>query len=206
MVHTNLNLASRPFSNHALPWLISFVLLFFSLIGLILVVRFTTTANKQAASVQTDINNLRQQEQSFIKTAQQVKDSLTPQQQLSLRAAHELVDRKSFAWSRLFADLEAALPGSVRVSRIAVRDVTVQADQTVAQLDLAVFAKSPTTITEMISSMDRLGIFQAELRSQNLQKGRGESGTEYELFVVYRPRAGVAVENVAELQSPEERR
>jgi hypothetical protein len=49
----------------------------------------------------------------------------------------------------------------------------------------------------MISSMDRAGIFQAELRSQNLQKGRGESGTEYDLVVVYRPRAGFSSENVA---------
>ena len=42
----------------------------------------------------------------------------------------------------------------------------------------------------MIAQMDRSGIFQAELRSQNLQKGRGETGTEYELYVIYKPRAG----------------
>jgi hypothetical protein len=44
----------------------------------------------------------------------------------------------------------------------------------------------------MIAEMDRVGIFHAEVRSQNLQKGRGESGTEYELSVIYRPRSGVA--------------
>lgn len=132
-----------------------------------------------------------------MKTAQQVKDSLTPEQQQSLRAAHELVDRKAFSWSRLLADLESSLPGTVRVSRIAVRNVSTQGDQTIAELELAVFAKSPTTITDMISSMDRAGTFQAELLSQNLQKGRGESGTEYELLVVYRPRPGYTAENVA---------
>jgi len=42
----------------------------------------------------------------------------------------------------------------------------------------------------MIAEMDRAGIFQAELRSQNLQRGRGESGAEYELYVVYQPRFG----------------
>ena len=47
----------------------------------------------------------------------------------------------------------------------------------------------------MIADMDRAGIFQAQLRSQNLQKGRGESGTEYDLNVVYRPRAGVTAES-----------
>lgn len=132
--------------------------------------------------------------------AKAVKNSFTPEQQQALRAAHELVDRKRFSWSRLFADLEASLPGTVKVSRIAVSNVTAQGDQMVAELDLAVFAKAPATITEMISSMDRAGIFQAQLRSQNLQKGRGESGTEYELSVVYRPRAGYSADSVAAVQ------
>jgi hypothetical protein len=51
----------------------------------------------------------------------------------------------------------------------------------------------------MISAMHQEGIFQAELRNQNLQKGRGETGTEYELFVIYRSRAGYANDSVAEV-------
>ena len=58
-------------------------------------------------------------------------------------------------------------------------------------------AKTPTVVTEMIAEMDRAGIFQAELRSQNLQRGRGESGAEYELYVVYRPRAGAPTDPAA---------
>ena len=87
----------------------------------------------------------------------------------------------------------------MRVSRIAVRDVTTQANQTVAELDLAVFAKNPSTISEMIAAMHQDGIFQPELRAQTLQKGRGEAGTEYELYVVYRPRSSYSQENVAEV-------
>ena len=197
---TNLNLATRPFNNRVLPWLLTFVVLLVSVIGLFLVVHLTSKANSEAAVVQVDINSLRQQEQNLMEQAKAVQNTLTPDQQLTLKAAHQLVDRKRFSWSRLFADLEASLPGSVRVSRIAVRDVTPQGDQMVAELDLAVFAKTPTTITEMISSMDRGGVFHAELRSQNLQKGRGESGTEYELYVVYRPRAGFASDSLASVQ------
>ena len=197
---TNLNLATRPFNNRVLPWLLTFVVLLVSVIGLFLVVHLTSKANSEAAVVQVDINSLRQQEQNLMAQAKAVQNTLTPDQQLTLKAAHQLVDRKRFSWSRLFADLEASLPGSVRVSRIAVRDVTPQGDQMVAELDLAVFAKTPTTITEMISSMDRAGVFHAELRSQNLQKGRGESGTEYELYVVYRPRAGFASDSLASVQ------
>ena len=201
-MNTNLNLASRPFNNRLLPWLLTFVVLLFSMIGLIFVVRYTVAANRQAAVVQADINNLRKQEQELLGAARKVKDSFSNEQLQALQGAHQLVDRKQFSWSRLLADLEASLPATVRVSRIAVRDVTAQSDQTGADLELVVFAKSSTSITDMIADMDRAGIFQAELRAQNLQKGRGESGTEYELFVVYRPRPGYAIENVAEIKPP----
>jgi len=197
---TTNNLATKPFSNRALPWVLTVSILFLSVVGLFLVIRLTTEANKQASLVQANVNDLKQQEETLMTQAKAVKNSLTPEQQQALRAAHELVDRKRFSWSRLFADLEASLPGTVKVSRIAISNVTAQGDQMVAELDLAVFAKAPATITEMISSMDRAGIFQAQLRSQNLQKGRGESGTEYELSVVYRPRAGYSTDSVAAVQ------
>lgn len=141
-----------------------------------------------------DINTLGQQEQALRKKAELVRSSLTPEQLQTLTAAHILVDRKRFSWSRLFADLEAVLPGDVRVKRIAVRGLSTSGDQTMAELELAVVAKSPTVVTEMISKMAGGGIMQAELRSQNLQRGRGESGSEYELFVVYTPRAGAPIE------------
>ena len=178
----------------------TFAVLSISMIGLIFVVYLTKQANDESAAVQAQINSLRQQEEALIKQAQEVKDSLTPEQQQALHAAHQLVDRKAFSWSRLLADLESSLPGSVKVSRIAVRNIAVQSDQTVAELELAVFAKSSNTITDMISSMDREGIFQAELLSQNLQKGRGESGTEFELLVTYRPRSSYPISSVAEVQ------
>lgn len=199
-MNTNLNLASRPFNNRLLPWLLTAMVLFVSFIGLLVVVRFTYTARKQGDAIQADINGLRLQEQGLLGAATKVKESLTPDQLEALKGAHQLVDRKRFSWSRLLADLEGSLPATVRVSRIAVRDVGMQGDQTVAELDLVVFAKSSTSITDMISDMDRAGIFQADLRAQNLQKGRGESGTEYELFVVYRPRPGFAIESVAEVK------
>ena len=190
---TKLNLATRPFSNRLLPWAVTTFVILISLISLIFIVRATSQARTQAEAVQNDINGLSQQEQVLLKQVQAVKNSLTSEQLQTLEAAHTLVDRKHFSWSRLFADLESALPGSVRVKRIAVRGVTTRNDQTLAELELTVVAKTPTVVTDMIAGMDRVGIFQSELRSQNLQRGRGESGAEYELYVVYRPRAGAPV-------------
>jgi len=177
------------------------MVLFVSLIGLVLVVRLTTTTRSEADRVQAEINQLKQQEQALLNVTNQVKNSLTAEQQQALPSAHQLVDRKGFSWSRLLADLEASLPDKVKVSRIAVREVNKQGDQTIAQLDLAVFAKDAGTISDMISSMHQEGIFEAEIRNQNLQKGRGEAGTEYELFVIYRSRAGYSSESVAKVEA-----
>jgi Tfp pilus assembly protein PilN len=198
-VNNSLNLASKPFNNRILPWTLTAIILFVSLIGLVMVVRLTTTANKEADIAEAEINGLRQREHTLLEAAKNVRNSFTPDQQQALPAAHRLVDRKRFSWSRLLADLESSLPDNVKVSRITVRDVTTESDQTIAQLDLAVFAASPSTISEMISSMHQEGIFQVELRGQTLQKGRGESGTEYDLYVSYRSRPGYSTERVAEV-------
>jgi Tfp pilus assembly protein PilN len=164
-----------------------------SVVSLVFILRATNLARAQSQAIQNEVNGLSQQEQAARKQAEAVKNSLTPEQLLTLEAAHTLVDRKHFSWSRLFADLESALPGSVRVKRIGVRGVAMRNDQTLAELELTVVAKSSSIVTDMITDMDRTGIFQAELRAQNLQRGKGEGGTEYELYVLYRPRAGAPV-------------
>jgi Tfp pilus assembly protein PilN len=197
LMPTKLNLATRPFSNRSLPWAVTTVLIFVSLISLIFIARASTKARAQAYAVQNDINRLAQQERNLRQQADAVKNSLTAEQLQTLAAAHTLVDRKRFSWSRLFADLEQALPGTVRVKRIAVSGVATRGDETLAQLELTVIAKNPPTVTEMIADMDRAGVFHAELRSQNLQRGRGESGAEYELDVQYRPRTGSPLSTVA---------
>jgi Tfp pilus assembly protein PilN len=203
-VSNNLNLASKPFSNRLLPWLLTAVILFISVVGLVVVIQLTTSINRDVASKSASVNQMKQEEQELIKKGEELKRQFSIDKQQALQAAHQLVDRKGFSWSRLFADLEDAVPDNVRVSRIAVRDITRQGDQTVADLDLAVFSKISPNVLQMISDMNKSGIFDAKLVNQNLQKGRGESGSEFELMVVYRPRHGVASESVAEVRDDKE--
>ncbi len=188
-----LNLASQPFRNRALPWAISGIITLSSLVALIFIISLTSQTNTKAQAVERDLNSLSEQMKLLGKQASDVKDAMTVEQRDSLLAAQSLVDRKRFSWSRLFADLEAALPGGVRVSRISVRDVALRGEQTIAILELAVIEKSPGSVTGMIAEMDRGGVFQAEPVAQELQKGRGESGTQWTLRVRYTPRAGVPV-------------
>lgn len=192
-----LNLASEPFGNRALPWTLTAVITVCSLIALVFILRATSQTNRQVDAVQRDVTSLQQQMETLKQRSDQVKIALTADQLQTLQAAHTLVDRKRFSWSRLFSDLEAALPGTVRVTRISVKNVAVRGDQTVADLQLTVVSKNAATITQMIADMDAGGTFQAELISQNLQKGRGEIGTEYVMNVHYVPRSGVPSSSVS---------
>jgi Tfp pilus assembly protein PilN len=192
-VSAKFNLASQPFRNRAFPWTITGIIAIVSFIALILIISKTSETNKQAAAVAVDVNNLRAQAEVLKKQADAVRAALTPEQKLLHSAAEQLVERKHFSWSRLFADLEASLPGSVRVTRINVRDVASHGGQTSAELELSVMSKNPNDVTTMIADMSRTGIFEANLMAQNLQRGRSETGTESTLRVIYRPAAGVPV-------------
>jgi len=193
-VKTRLNLATQPFRNRALPWTVTAVVTIFSILALVLILRATFQQNAQAQAVERDVKSMQSEADTARRRAEEVKNILTPDQQRTLKAAHALVDRKRFSWTRLFADLEAAMPGGVRVVRIAVKEVGLQGDREIAILDLTVASKSPTTVTEMISDWEREGVFRAELVSQNLQRGRGESGAEYEMNVHYTPRSSTPIE------------
>ena len=185
----NLNLARQPCRNRALPWSIAGVIAVASLLVLVLLISESSKTNRRTAEVERETEVQRQEVAALERRIDEIKQSLTPEQQETLKAAQALVERKRFSWARLFADLEGALPGSVRVKRITVRDVALQGERTVAELELVVVSKNPADATAMIMEMDRGGIFRAELVEQNLQKERGESGTESTLRVLYLPRA-----------------
>jgi Tfp pilus assembly protein PilN len=189
-----LNLASNPFRNRALPWTVSALVAIVSIVALLFIAQSTFRTNAKIQETQRDVADLRKDNDTLNKRAKDIEVALTPEQKRDLKYAHALVDRKRFSWSRLFADLESSLPGGIRVTRITVKEIGVQDGRPVADLDLVVASKSPTTVTEMIQEMESQGVFQAELVAQNPQRGKGETGSEYELNVHYVPRAGFAVD------------
>jgi Tfp pilus assembly protein PilN len=185
-----LNLASQPFRNRALPWTVATVVAFASVLALVFIVGWGREAQARAARAEQDVQELRRQETDLRAKAQQVKDTLRPEQRMVLDAAHEIVDRKNFSWSRLLADLEATVPASVRVARISVRDTRQTGGQTQANLELTVVGKTPNDITRLIGELARTGVFSADLLSQSPRAAKGEPGTEATLRVYYTPRAG----------------
>src|SRR5690606_12310547 len=123
---------------------------------------------------------------------QKVRQNLTPEQQQLLIASHKLVANKAFGWSRLFADLENVLPGSVSASRISIENVYKDGDRIKAELDLGVLSRDYQSVDALMNNMNNSGVFQAELRSQDLQKTERLTYTEYTLNVIYTPAYGYA--------------
>ena len=184
-----LNLASDPFRNRTLPWTVAVAVSLVSLAALVLILAQYRTASAETADTERQVQAMRAQRAEFEKQAQEISQNITPEQHETLKAAHELVSRKSFSWSQLFSDLEEFLPSSVRVSRINVREVSQVGDQTRADLDLTVVGRAPTDVTGMIDEMNRVGKFNAVPLTENQKSGKGESGYEWTLRVSYVQRA-----------------
>lgn len=121
-----------------------------------------------------------------------VQQQLSPEQRELLVASHKLVANKSFGWSRLFADLESVIPGSVSASRIAVENIYRDGDRIKAELDFGVISRDYQAVMAMIGTMNNSGLFRAELRGQNLQSNQRLSYSEYTLHLIYTPAYGYA--------------
>jgi Tfp pilus assembly protein PilN len=184
-VIARLNLASDPFRNRTLPWTVSVVVSAVSLVALVLILAQYRSVSAEAALSERQVQAMRAQRADLEKQAQEISQTIPPEQRETLKAAHELVSRKSFSWSQLFSDLEDFLPESVRVSRINVREVTQVGDQTRADLDLTVVGRAPTDVTGMIEEMNRAGKFNAVPLTENQKSGKGEAGYEWTLRVSY---------------------
>ena len=185
---TKLNLSSHPFRNRTLPYVLSLILVAFSVAGAIFAFATLRNINSENEIAKSQTQEMQLQLTELNKKGDLVQQQLTPDEQSLLIAAHKLVANKNFGWSRLFADLESVLPGSVSVSRIAVENVYKTADgRTQAELDFAVLSSDYQSVLTMIERMNGSGNFQADLRGQDLQKSEHFSYTEYTLHLVYRP-------------------
>lgn len=190
IVIVKLNLASQPFRNRTLPWTVAGVVTCVSLVALLLTVAESRQRNMQAEAVEKDVKSLREQRTALQAQASEVREAVPPDQLKTLEAAHLLVDRKRFSWSRLLADLEASLPPDVRVSRIRVDAVSRIGGQTRADLEVSVVGRTSQDVTRMINEMHSGGIFTVFPITESPLTGRGESGFEWALRVKYVQRAG----------------
>jgi Tfp pilus assembly protein PilN len=189
-VITDLNLSTSPFRNRVTPYLLSALILLFALTGGLLCLaklrenaRLNEIALNEITTMSDEIAKLKGE-------GDKVQQQLSPEQRELLVASHKLVANKSFGWSRLFADLEAVIPGNVSASRIVVENIYRDGDRIKAALDLGVISRDYQAVMAMIGTMNSSGMFQAELREQNLQTNQRTSFSEYSLHLIYTPAYG----------------
>lgn len=180
-----LNLSSQPFRNRTLPWAVAVLVSVVSLLALVLTFAEYSRVRADADAAERQVQTLRTERADLERQAAEIRRTIPPEQRQTLEAAHALVERKSFSWSQLFADLERSLPSSVRVARINVRDVSQRGEQTTAELDLTVVGRTPNDVIGMMTEMNRVGIFNATPVTENQRSGKGESGYEWMLRVSY---------------------
>jgi Tfp pilus assembly protein PilN len=184
---TKLNLASRPFRNRTLPYLIALILLACSVGGAILCFAKLRDYQDRNELVKSDMTRIEAELKELNNKGELVQQELSPEQRALLIGAHKLVANKAFGWSRLFADLEQVLPGSVSASRISVENIFQDGDRIKAELDFAVLSRDYRNVAQMIDNMNNSGVFKAELRGQDLQKNERLTYTEYTLHLIYTP-------------------
>ena len=189
---TKLNLASRPFRNRTTPYLLSMLLLALAVSGAILCFSQLSANRKLTEIAQSQVREMDEELTRLKGEGDKVQQQLTPQQRELLVASHKLVANKTFGWSRLFADLEAVLPGSVSASRVSVENIYKDGDRIKAELEFGVLSRDYIAVMTMIENMNNSGLFQAELRGQNLQKNERVTFTEYTLRLIYTPAYGVS--------------
>lgn len=196
---TKLNLATRPFRNRTTPYILSAVLLFLAgIAALLCLAQLRSNANnlelvaKQRREFEEDVKRFRGE-------GEKVQQQLTTDQRSLLTAAHKLVANKNFGWSRLFADLEGVMPNNVSASRIAVQNVYRDGDRVKAELDFAVLSRDYQAVMAMIGSMNNSGMFQAELRGQNLRETDRMTYSEYSMKLIYTPPFGIAANEASDV-------
>ena len=189
---TKLNLATQPFRNRTLPYLMALLLLTCAVAGAIFAFARLKNINDENELARSDVERMTREVKELKGKGELVQQELAPDQTALLVAAHKLVANKTFGWSRLFADLEGVLPGGVSVSRINVQNVFKDGDRTKAELEFGVLSRDYQGVMSMIENMNNSGLFQAELRGQDRQQTERLTYSEYTLNIVYTSRNNYA--------------
>jgi Tfp pilus assembly protein PilN len=176
--------------------LLSLFLLTVSMLGAVYAFAVLRNNNIENQQKVEEIAQLESQIKALNAQGEKIQQQLTPEQQNLLIAAHKLISNKTFVWSRLFSDLEAVMPNSVSASRIVVRNVYDDGGQVKAELEFAVLSADYSSVQSMIDSMNNSGLFQAELRGQDLQKTERMTFSEYTLRLIYSPSRGLSTPQI----------
>ncbi len=186
-----VNLATRPFTNRKLFWIVVWAFFFVSLSIGLWAYSEKTTANAQskrlAATVTERERNVRQLNEEAEKRKQQtVKVQLTEREAYELASARRLVARKAFPWTKMINDLETHVPKQVRILSIKIDESVDEAGEVVGLVEIKAIGKSADQMTEMMASVDNSG--GPFIRGQSAQdQALDNSEVPFTMNLIYRP-------------------
>jgi Tfp pilus assembly protein PilN len=197
----SVNLASNPFRNRRLFWLV--ILLLF-LVPAYFGMQAIETANRLNNEIIGQSEKVRLLETQYKKIAKPVVSNviISTDENKQLVAANELIARRAFSWSQLLSEIERSLPAGVRVLRVAVnqilpheREEAFDGSENAATLTLTVIGKTNQDVTNMITRFHDTGRFKVFPLSKKTVDGTDE--IEFELKVEYFPPSSVTKPTVA---------
>jgi hypothetical protein len=197
-----VNLSSTPFRNRRLFWLLILALFVIpSYLGMEAIAN-KTRLEQQILESERSLANLEKQTRQTDKNPRPTTVAISPEQNLQLLAAKELLARRGFSWTQLLNDIERNLPPTVRILRIGIAQIqpderkeAAAEDENAAVLTMTAIGKGESEVTGMINRFFDSGRFKVFPLSKKPVEGLDE--VEYELRVEYFPplpagRAGEA--------------
>jgi len=113
----------------------------------------------------------------------------TDQQALQLAAARQLIQRKGFSWNRMIGEIEDYVPKNTRIMSIKVEEISNQADQVLARVQVKALGTTPGEMTEVMMSLEKSGgLFTVGEAGQDPTLESGE--TPFTLNLTYKPSRG----------------
>ena len=161
-----INLASQPSRRDRAMLAASIVVTVLLCFTLAVLVSLATTDRAQLADVRGEVDALNRQIRG-VSAEQALQDAILNQPQNAEVLYHsvffnDLLVRKGISWTRIFADLEKAVPYNVRVVQI---HPTVDAENRIV-LDLQVAAESPEPVIALMKAMETAPFSNPQPKSQ----------------------------------------
>jgi hypothetical protein len=174
----SLNLAAHPFRNERLGealFAVAAILLLAVTAWHALVIRDllparTSALHREVAALQAELSSLRTE------AANQRTEAPAPPVLAEWSLVKDLVDRRAFSWTGLFASLEEVIPEDVRLTQI-----TPAVKKGELQLDLAALVRTPAAGWEFVRALEDSDEFYDVYP-------KSESDREFRYVIRYRPR------------------
>lgn len=190
LFNLEVNLARKPFRNRRLFWLLFAVSFSITLFLGAWAMRQTVDRQSRIQEVSAKIASQKRELEALSGKKIDGQLALTEAQSKRIRAAALLIRQRSFSWSAMLEEFEAALPSNIKISSIRLQK---QDDEDRAfnpsgkvMLNVTLSAKTAEDVTKMIAQLDKQKIFDVNIKSETLKKDVGE--LSFELEVAYRPR------------------